>query len=210
MNSLGIFPTPFVIVNLEKELDLFEVDKLIEFSKNKEELIDNSENGNAFHKNTKLIDSLPNLHSILTRRSNEFLHNVMGEQKSNLKITQSWLNINPPGSYHHLHSHKNSILSGVLYIDCMETSGEFRVYKHEALRRDIGAVVTNHNLFTYDYIKFIPNKFDLYLFPSNLKHSVEKNESDKNRLSIAFNTFYQGELDTIFDSLSQLTITECS
>jgi uncharacterized protein (TIGR02466 family) len=210
MNTLGLFPTPFVIDNIEKELDIFEIEKLIEFSKNKEELIDNFENGNFFHKNTKIIDSLPKLNSILTEKTNKFLYNVMGEQKSNLKITQSWLNVNPPESYHHFHSHKNSIVSGVLYIDCMESSGEFRVYKPETLKRDIGGGVIEHNPFTYEYIKFIPNKFDLYLFPSNLKHSVEKNKSDKNRLSIAFNTFYLGELDTNFESLSKLTITECS
>jgi uncharacterized protein (TIGR02466 family) len=210
MNVVGLFPTPLLIENIKPNLDMKEVDLLVEFSKQKENLIENIGNGNSFYKDTRILKILPNLEIQLTKKVNDFLLNIFGEHNSKLKITQSWLNINPKNSYHHMHSHKNSILSGVLYIECDENSGAFKLYKPEALCRDIGGIVNEHNPFTYDFVKFVPNKFDLYLFPSNLKHSVDTNESTTNRLSLAFNTFYIGEVDTISDSLSQLTITECS
>jgi len=210
MNVVGLFPTPFYVENIKQKLDTKEIDLLVELSTQKENLIENIGNGNSFYKDTRILKSLPNLNLELTKKVNEFLSNVFGEHNSKLTITQSWLNINPTDTYHHMHSHKNSIVSGVLYIECDENSGAFKLYKPEALCRDIGGIVNEHNAFTYDFVKFVPNKFDLYLFPSNLKHSVDTNKSTTSRLSLAFNTFYIGEVDSVYDSLSQLTITECS
>ena len=35
---------------------------------------------------------------------------------------------------------------------------------------------------------------DIVLFPSNLMHSVPKTEHDHTRVSLAFNSFWEGEL----------------
>lgn len=205
MNVVGLFPTPLIMDNVKNDLDIKELSSIIALSADKSQLILNGENGNAFYKDTRILNAYPNLLKFLKDKVNHFLHNIYGEDTT-LTITQSWLNVNPTGSYHHVHNHKNSIISGVLYIECDKDSGDFRLYKNDAACRTIGGVVNRHNTFTYDFVKFTPEKFDLYLFPSHMKHSVDENKSDTTRLSLAFNTFYVGELDNIWDSLSQLKI----
>jgi hypothetical protein len=38
------------------------------------------------------------------------------------------------------------------------------------------------------------NKREIILFPSNLNHSVPKNEGTNTRISLAFNSFFEGTL----------------
>ena len=55
----------------------------------------------------------------------EFFHGIMKvNSKTEIFITESWLNKTEPGQYHHRHWHPNSVLSGVLYIDTDGTSGK--------------------------------------------------------------------------------------
>ena len=37
-------------------------------------------------------------------------------QSTQLRFSQSWLNYNPKGTFHHVHTHPNSIVSGVYFI----------------------------------------------------------------------------------------------
>ena len=50
---------------------------------------------------------------------------------------------------------------------------------------------TNSTTWTY-----VPKNGDIYLFPSFLKHSVEKNLNKKNRYSLAFNFLPSGKFGT--------------
>jgi len=70
-----------------------------------------------------------------------------------------------------------------------ENSGKFVVYKKRR-KRMVANRVSIENEFTYDRYMFTPNNFDMYLFSSDLKHSVEINESEQDRISISFNSFY--------------------
>jgi len=114
------------------------------------------------------------------------------KEKVNFYVTQSWLNFNDKETYHHLHSHPNSIISGVYYFSGENTNITFH--------RDRGLFPG----FLFDY-----NKFDIFnseeytvdikpgqliLFPSSLKHSVKINTSSKQRISLAFNSFITGDI----------------
>ena len=46
----------------------------------------------------------------------------------------------------------------------------------------------------------------LFLFPSTLMHSVAKNKSDVERISLSFNTFIKGQLGSAQNSLQALNI----
>ena len=206
MNTIGLFPTPLVTDNIREHLDQQELKQLTNLTQHAEDLLDHN-HGNKFHKNTYLLHTLPvtRLNELLTKRVNDFRADVMGESRTRLVITQSWININPPGSQHSAHRHKNSIVSGVLYINCDQNSGNVKFHNNQLLTREVGGEVDRHNPFTYEFVSFTPDQFDLYLFPSNLKHSVDINKSNINRLSLAFNTFYSGMIDD-GEELSQLTV----
>jgi uncharacterized protein (TIGR02466 family) len=206
MKITPIFPTPFASENIGNIVDKFEINSILTLSKEKNNYILNSgSNMNYFHKNTYILDLSPLLKKIVLEKVNFFIRDILGETDSSLKITQSWININPTGATHHQHSHINSIISGVLYLYVDEFTGNFLVHKNTN-SVTVGNNIEKYNDFTYEYIYFTPTNMDLYIFPSYLKHSVEENKSSKERISLSFNTFYNCELDK-FNYLTKLDLS---
>lgn len=82
-----------------------------------------------------------------------------------------WFNAMPPGHRTSLHSHEelDEQLSAVYYLTCPENSGCLVLHDDEAK------------------ILIKPRPGLLVLFPPNLPHEVEVNQSDATRLSVAFN-----------------------
>lgn len=106
-----------------------------------------------------------------------FLHEY---GKPNVDV-QVWLNINPPGTYNELHSHETPIgenyasadYSGVYYVSVPEDSGQLVFKDSENVER------------------LTPLDHMLVLFPSNIWHGVNPNNSQYDRISIAFNVSYK-------------------
>ena len=106
-------------------------------------------------------------------------------------IDQIWMNINGFKDYNILHNHPMSIFSGVYYIKAPENCGNIK-FEHPA----IDVLSFAHSEFNFTEW----NKFNssvhwqpaeeniLYLFPGWLKHRVESNLSNENRISMSFNT----------------------
>ena len=101
------------------------------------------------------------------------------------KLQGFWVNINTPGDYNLSHSHPGSYLSACLFIDVPKDSGSFVFERTDNLLDFISASVMNPNNFG-DW-KIDPSNGDLVIFPSNMKHYVERNNSTRDRISIAFN-----------------------
>jgi uncharacterized protein (TIGR02466 family) len=197
MEVVELFPTPMMIVNIESELDMREITKLKLLTLNKKNLIANGHNGNFFHNNSELLKSYlkdSSLEKTIQKYLNIFLKEVWLEKDSTIKITGSWINLNPPNSIHHEHFHTNSILSGVLYIDTEKNCGDFQTHRPKTNSRQISGFAYGKNKFVEQIRDFTPKKYDLYIFPSTLQHSVLPNKSNKIRISFSFNSFYQGEI----------------
>ena len=107
-------------------------------------------------------------------------------------ITQSWLNYTKKGQFHHSHSHANSILSGVLYIDACE--GTDKIYFEKATYKQISIPTENFNAYNSDAWWFPIKTGDLIIFPSDTTHKVETKDGDNVRTSLAFNVFIRGYL----------------
>jgi uncharacterized protein (TIGR02466 family) len=122
-----------------------------------------------------------------------YIKHVYGEN-TELGVTQSWINVNPPGTSHHKHSHYNSIISGTLYIQTGDKSGYFKIYRPDSMFRHIRDTTKTFNRFNYEYFDFDPKPCQLLIFPSELYHSVDTNNSKFDRISISFNTFYKGAI----------------
>ena len=111
-------------------------------------------------------------------------------------ITQSWANITESNEFHQKHTHPNSIVSGVMYLqtndnDKIQFLGDPIIYKTVMLNSK------SFNDFNMSFRWFHACTGKLYLFPSSVPHEVPKIESDRGqRISIAFNTFVKGQLGT--------------
>jgi uncharacterized protein (TIGR02466 family) len=108
----------------------------------------------------------------------------------NLRITQSWLNYTKKDQFHHRHSHPNSFLSGVFYVNANKETDKIFFYDNRYYQISMpGAESTPVNSKSW---WFPIETGDLIIFPSSLEHSVETLTTDTVRASLAFNTFPVG------------------
>ena len=104
-----------------------------------------------------------------------------------VQISYFWCNINNRGHSNTTHAHLQSFLSSVFYIQVPENSGRIcfiRDYKESSLISQYGNPTQNDiNFSSYTYR---PEAGQLIIFPSWLPHRVEPNQSNQERISMAF------------------------
>ena len=107
-----------------------------------------------------------------------------------LSIPHGWININRKRNCNARHSHPGCWYSGVYYVKKPKNSGELMmVNNHNSVLEENADIYFNE--FVHAELK--PSTGDLVLFPSHLEHSVQRNISNKNRYSLAFNYYVRGE-----------------
>ena len=104
-----------------------------------------------------------------------------------LEIQNLWININPPNSYNHLHNHVGSVLSGVYYVDATSEQGNIQFERNDNAEYHIPTKVAKETYYTSTRATYAGKTNALYIFPSWLKHSVQGNKSNADRISISFN-----------------------
>jgi uncharacterized protein (TIGR02466 family) len=201
MQVIDLFPMPLVVEELN--FDPSEFDFAINYLSVESNLHENK-NKNYNSVDTYILNHMPILKSHIETSITSYMHNLFGEI-SNLRLTQSWLNYNPTGTSHHKHSHSNSVLSGVVYLQTDENTGNLNLYRPDNQLRQFYDKVTNWNVYNYEFVYFAPKVGNMFLFPSTLSHSVEENKSTISRISLSFNTFYSGTFGSA-DKLSQVTL----
>ena len=115
---------------------------------------------------------------------------LMIDPKCKTIVTDCWANINSPGSYNRKHTHFNSMLSGVYYPSVPDKSGHIVFTDPRIQAYVISLPVTKKTTFTSRQIRRTPRTGEFILFPSWLEHSVDANESEEERVSVAFNVFF--------------------
>lgn len=103
-----------------------------------------------------------------------------------LQLYNIWLNINGKGAYNHLHNHAGSILSGVFYVKAQPEQGNIFFERSDNAEYFLPPI-QNANYFTSTATTYKAITNALYIFPGWLKHSVQPNMTDHDRISISFN-----------------------
>lgn len=94
-----------------------------------------------------------------------------------------WINVNEPLSRNILHAHKSAIFSGVYYVQGTDT-GDLRIVNPANILTDCNV----WSPFTRDFY-YTPKDRDLILWPSWLPHEVEINNSNRQRINIAYDIY---------------------
>ena len=115
-------------------------------------------------------------------------------------ITDSWINVHRRGHSAGAHMHHNSLISGVLYLQTSEKSGDI-VFHRDGLSLlpfppALDLDVSSYNIYNCKSWGHRPKTNDICLFPSIVMHSVDPNESDDERWCLAFNVFVRGSIGT--------------
>ena len=184
----NLFPTPVGSFELGRDLSKLEQKFLFNLETRPNQ-------GNVTSTNNYVLrdNRLSSLRLFLNNSLQEYFQATMSPQDNvKLEITQSWINYTKTGQYHHKHTHPNSIISGVFYIQASKEIDKLFFYNE-----------------SYQQIKIVPKEFHVYnseswwlpvetgqllLFPSSLTHMVATTSGEDDRISLSFNTFYKGKL----------------
>lgn len=138
--------------------------------------------------------------TFILQQVKEFADNILLFDYDEYELSQSWVSRKHPGQHHTMHTHPNSLISGVFYygepapntpaIKFHKMSGGMNVNQLQAKTKPD----KRPSKFAWDTfsVQFEPGL--LVLFPSYLFHSVPMNESDKIRSSVAFNVVPKNNL----------------
>ena len=184
----GIFPTPIYISKLDRELTQLEL-KFVD--KSKKDFYKND--GNITSNNNYILNEKPfaNIKKKLDLKVQDYFDKVISPANNITPyITQSWLNYTETNQYHHKHSHPNSLVSGVFYINCHEEHDKIKFFNDNY--KTIKLEVKDWNMWNSESWWFTVNTGDVILFPSSLTHMVETKQGDNTRISLAFNVFIKG------------------
>lgn len=177
MDTLNLFPTRVFGKRCNLDLETLE-NSCYEFQKKYPSVqISNvgGYQGRYFKSNElekEIINSFP--------RSND-------KELTNIEVTQ-WLNINSKDSHNILHSHGpffGNALSGVFYVKAPKKCGNINLYDPRGALTSAIDLDYYNNSDRYYWIEPYDNL--MLIFPSWLEHSVDPNESEEDRISIAFN-----------------------
>ncbi|WP_421656920.1 TIGR02466 family protein [Leptothermofonsia sp. ETS-13] len=98
-----------------------------------------------------------------------------------------WANVNPKYASNKIHDHANSLFSGVYYVKTPKDCGNLMFYDPRSARTFYKPNVQGYTAYTADAVAHVAEAGLLLIFPSWLKHGVEPNLSDEDRISISFN-----------------------
>ena len=128
---------------------------------------------------------LETLFNDITLFANDVCYRHMGVE---LMFGNFWININGHHDYNLLHDHQKSILSGVYYVEVPEDNmGDLVLVRPDNADYFLNSHIQEHTITNAPTVTKKAIQSTFYLFPSLIKHYVDRNESHKERISIAFN-----------------------
>ncbi len=186
----GIFPTPIYISNLNRELSNKELSFLDKTKLNTFKNEGNTTSNDNYILNQK---SFKDLKRELDLKVQDYFDKVISPANNITPyITQSWLNYTETNQYHHKHSHPNSLVSGVFYINCDEEFDKIKFFNDNY--KTIKLEIKDWNIWNSESWWFPVKTGNIILFPSSLTHMVETKEGNNTRISLAFNVFIKGKI----------------
>jgi uncharacterized protein (TIGR02466 family) len=100
-----------------------------------------------------------------------------------IAFKNSWMNIYPPGTFQYAHHHSGSAISGTYYYQTNGNDGKI-IFENPNPYLDYQLFPGTHG---FNRLGVEPKVGRLVLFPSWLRHGVEMNKTDQERISISFN-----------------------
>lgn len=203
-----LFPTPIGSAFYDKDLSA----EQISFIKN----LDKSENMGNLTTSNKYV-----LNDPLFKDVKKFIEDNLKlyfkkwfspPEGIDLYLTQTWANYTEKDQFHHRHFHQNSFVSCVFYPQVSEDPlNPDKITFHSShggysiFNRSIGFKPQEFNLFN-SFSWWLPvKKNQLVIFPSTLEHSVDNKQTTGTRISIACNSFIEGDLGS-FDELTHVNL----
>lgn len=202
----NFFPIPVGSVQLDHKL----TEKIKDFIEKNEISFTKNVSGNGISSNFYILNhnELSDVKNVLTDTVNEYFKKIINNGiDTKLHITNSWLTSSRNGESHHVHTHPNSIISCVLYLNVDEEDSIV------FFNPNSGDMFGNMRFSPYGTMwlqsEWVvkPTNNTLIMFPSTLAHTVPtRPETCKGeRMSMSFNTWIKNAtIGSIIDNADQL------
>jgi len=192
-DNIGVFPL-FAWPLMRHTLEQDQSNRAIEHIVKNEELRSNQ--GNLIHPSIEILErpELASLKQDILEHVDFFAKQILCYVDVEVELLQSWINVTPPGMIHHIHSHRNSIISGTYYPFGTEKSPivfhnpsnfQFQPNTDDNNQSPLGMISRN-------CVFVNPGPQELMLWLSPLSHEVRQNGSDQDRISLSFNIMIRG------------------
>ena len=182
---VSLFPTPLLVSEFNFRPELLEwVKKHYEHSVYHE----GNSSSAGWHSEYNLHEQQSFLqHSLLIYA--HIAHQMRSLSEAPFYINSMWASVNKTGDYNYSHTHLGVDFSGVLYLQTPFNCGDI-VFEDENARFrynwKLDTEIKEENGY-HDSMWFHPTEGRCLIFPAHIRHHVEKNESETDRISIGFN-----------------------
>ena len=194
-NINTLFPISIYDKDIKRDFSDLEMKLVLNLAKNVNK---NNENYISKDKNILDFEEFFNIKKFILECLDDYLILITKpKNKLFLKITESWMNFTNKDEKHHRHHHPNSVVSGFFYFNCIENDS-IVFYNNLSRFSTFEIEVSEYTLLNSHSYTYPVYSGKLLLFPSQLEHEVLKNNNltPKTRISLSFNTIYEGVLST--------------
>lgn len=188
---LELFPTPVYTTMIPVKLS-----SVIPFLDKQDMSTEHDEaNYGRRSKNSYILNELEcqGLKKFILNSIQDYADNTLLYNYGEYKVSQSWISYKEPGQHHMMHTHPNSLISGVFYYGAVEEKTPAIKFHKMTGSVNQGSIMpkmkADRRSSKFAWSEFSVN-FEpglLVLFPSYLHHSVPVNKSNSVRCSLAFN-----------------------
>jgi len=185
----SLFSTPVVKTNIGRNFTKKEMECIANIPINYTGFPCQSKNYQLFN---TFVEELKDIKTFCEIELKRYLEDIEGvdTDRINLSITASWLNKIKPQDHHPLHNHRNSHLSGVLYIRCLSNDNIQFTNRHLVFNKSLDLPTKEITEFNAEGVAVDIKEGDFIIFPSLLLHQVGVNETkDQERISLSFDTW---------------------
>ena len=179
-----IFSKPIYVNNID-----YDVKKIYsQFKKTKWRNVEknSSEKGSSSSTDLFILNKKPyrEIRKHIEKHFKKYANEIL-EWDQNFDITTSWLTKTLCGEKSRYHNHNNCMYSGVLYLKTPKTKARIKFQNYENKRFHL--IPKKYNL--YNYVEFFLDTLpgDIVIFPSEVFHKIDLNETNEERISLAFN-----------------------
>tara|TARA_B100002019_G_scaffold283673_1_gene290364 strand:+ start:142 stop:849 length:708 start_codon:yes stop_codon:yes gene_type:complete len=145
--------------------------------------VSTDEEGHLFASN--IVKETPNFAKFLERSILGYLSELGMKHPIPFAITESWFTKTSQNQHAPIHSHGNSDISGVYYLQTNGADGELAI--RNPLNACNGNLIYFLNSMKHSEEKMPLKKGLLMMWPSTLEHSTYINQTPEDRISVSFN-----------------------
>jgi|TARA_B110000977_G_C10907215_1_gene427728 uncharacterized protein (TIGR02466 family) len=185
-----LFPTVIAKKSIAVEFTTDEINSLY----STDIFLQNLGNGLSFNEFLLNDPKFKRLKQLCLDHAQEYFTDIM-KYDYDLHMTNSWLNVTQSGQEHMLHNHTNSMVSGVLYLKTSDSTPSIS-FNNLSPAFLLNLKPEEHTMFNSMEWELPVEDNCIVLFPSQCFHYVKKNTSNNERVSIAFNTFVNGNISS--------------